>query len=111
MAELVERLMGLGPDPQITVHFFESAAAEWATGNITGAQANAMVVAMTGVPLSTAAQTEAQAIVSTVPTGSTAALQAARALKLLEINHVLLLAASRLAPYDTPAAVRTRLGI
>lgn len=108
---LIERLMGL-EQPKISVHLFQSLAAEWAQGSITGTQANAAIAAQSGgVPLDAAAIAEATALVATVPTGTTSALKADRALKLLDIDHVLLIAESRIPPYDTAAAVRTRLGI
>jgi len=107
---LIERLMGL-ESPRIPEHEFQSIASEWATGNITGAQAQAAITALTGVALDAAGITEAQALVNTVPTGSTATNKADRALRMFEIDHVLLIAHSRTPPYDTAAAVRTRLGI
>ena len=108
---LIERLMGLEA-PKVPVHLFQSVAAEWATGNMTGTQANACIAAASGgVPLDAAAIAEAQALVNTVPTGATATNKADRALRLLDIDHVLLIADSRHPPYDTAAAVRTRLGI
>ena len=107
---LIERLMGL-EEPKIPVHAFQALCAEWARGNITGAQAQAAIVAATGVALDAAAQAEAQALVNTVPGGSTADEKADRALRMQVIDQVLLVADRRIPPYDTAAAVRTRLGI
>ena len=113
---LYERLMGV-EDPRIPVHQFQAAAAEWARGSITGAQANTLIAA-TGAPLTGPEQTEAQALVNTVTsipiTGSATAQadgRARRALRMFEIDQVLMLAELRTAPYDTAAAVRTRLGV
>lgn len=107
---LIERLMGL-EEPKIPIHQFQSLCAEWARGNITGAQAQAAITALTGTPLDGAAQTEAAALVATVPTGVTTDNKADRALRLQIIDQVLLIADSRIPPYDTAAAVRARLGI
>lgn len=114
MAELVERLMGLNTDGRrkLPVHQFQAIAAEWGRGTMTGAQATA------ALELSAAEASEAQAIVNTVTsipiTGSATAVadgRARRALRMLEIDQVLLIAERQLPPLDTPAAVRTRLGI
>lgn len=108
---LIERLMGL-ETPKVPVHLFQSVMAEWARGNMTGAQANSCIAAASGgVPLDSAATAEAQALVNTVPVGTTTANKADRALRLQEIDQILLIADTRSAPYNTAAAVRTRLGI
>jgi hypothetical protein len=112
MASLYERLMGLHPTrPKIPVHQFQSLAAEWARGQITGVQANAAILQCSGVGLDATEQLEAQALVDTVPVGTTADLKADRALRVQVIDQVLLLADQGLPPYDTAAAVRTRLGV
>lgn len=114
MAELVERLMGVNTDGRrkVPIHQFQAAAAEWARGRMTAAQAIAMF------ELTAAEQTEAQALVATVTSiaiAGTAVQQAdaraRQALRMQEIDHVLLLAEAQVAPYDTPAKVRTRLGL
>ncbi|OGT03305.1 MAG: hypothetical protein A2143_08020 [Gallionellales bacterium RBG_16_57_15] len=108
---LIERLMGI-EEPKIQIHAFQSIMAEWARGNFTGAQAQAAIAFVShGVALDSAAATEAQALVATVPTGSTATNKADRALKLQEIDQVLLLVDAKCPPYDVAANVRTRLGI
>lgn len=111
---LYDRLLGIdGANPKIPVHQFQSIAAEWARGNMTGVQANAAIAdpKCSGAPLTAAEQTEAQTLVNTVPVGTTTALKADRALRLLEIEQVLNLVDLRLPPYDTVAAVKTRLGV
>jgi hypothetical protein len=114
MADLIERLMGLHTDGRrkLPIHQFQAAAAEWGRGEMTGVQARDMF------ELNVAEQAEAQAIVATVTsivvTGSAAAqadARARRALRMQEIDHVLLLAEAKVPPLNTPAAVRTRLGI
>ena len=111
MASLYERLMGIhATRPKIPVHQFQAISAEWARGQITGAQANTAIAAISAnVGLDATEQTEAQDLVTTVPTG--AGTEAARALRIQEIDQVLLLADMRIAPYDTAAAVRTRFGV
>ena len=75
---------------------------------ITGAQAQSGSTLISG-PLTPAEVADAQALVNPVPAGSTTALKADRALRLQEIDQVLLMAP--LPPHDTAAAVKTRLGI
>lgn len=112
MPELYERLGGVHATlPKIPVHAFQAAAAEWARGNITGVQANAIVTATSGQALGATGQQEAQDLVDTVIPGATALLKAERALRIQEIDQVLLLVDARVAPYNDPAAVRTRLGV
>jgi hypothetical protein len=106
------RLLGTDPvNPKIPIHQFQALAAEWARGRITGAQANAGITQVSGAPLTAAEQTEAQALVNTVPVGTTTAIQAARAQRMLEIDQVFLLVDSRIAPYDNEAAIKARLGV
>lgn len=108
---LIERLMGI--EPKIHVHQFQAILGEWARGAITGAQAQTACAynSKGGPVLDAAAIAEVQAIYNTVPQGTTSALKADRALRLVEIDHILLLADNLTPPYNTPAAVRTRLGI
>jgi hypothetical protein len=109
---LIERLMGLDLNrTKIPIHQFQSIAAEWARGQITGAQANTGITTVAGQGLDAAEQAEAQALVNTIPSGATTANKADRALRLSEIDQVLLLAEMRVPPYDTAAAVRARLGL
>lgn len=107
---LYERILRL-EEPRLPVHAFQSVAAEWARGRITGTEANAIIGALTGAPLDATAQQEAVALVNTVPTGSTTANKADRALRLNEIDQVLLLADAKAPGYDTVAALKTRLGV
>lgn len=107
---LYDRILRI-EEPRIPVHAFQAVAAEWARGQITGAQANNIIQVLTGAPLDATAQAEAMTLVGTVPTGSTTANKADRALRLHEIDQILLLADARAPGYDTVAALKTRLGV
>lgn len=92
---------------KIPVHQFCNLLGEFARGKITGAQANAAIVEMTGVALDAGEQTEATTLLATITGAATAKL--ARA---MEINDVLTLAENSLQQiYPTPAATKTRLGV
>lgn len=109
---LYDRLLGIdATNPKIPVHAFQALTAEWARGNMTGAQAQAGIAQVSGAALTAGEITEAQTLVNTVPLGSTTAIQAARALRLLEIDEVLLIVDSKIPPYTTSAAIKTRLGV
>lgn len=109
---LYDRLLGIdAANPKIPVHQFEAIAHEWATAGITAQQARDAIAACSGAPLTAAEETEATALINSVPVGSTTANQAARALALHRIACVLQMADSRLAPYTTSAAIKTRLGV
>ena len=114
---LIERLMGI-VEPRIPEHEFQAIAAEWARGQITGSQANAAIVACSArffgdpsAPLTADDITEAQALLATIPSGGTTENKVDRALRQVLIDQVLMMASIRLPPYDTAAAVRTRLGL
>lgn len=117
------RLLGNDPDnPKIPIHTFQACAAEWARGNITGAQANTAIGLAVSVddpkPLTASEQVEAQTLVSTITSiaiSGTAVQQAdaraRRALRMFEIDQVLMLVDSKLPPYNTEAAIKARLGV
>lgn len=106
------RLLGNDPNnPRIPIHGFQSIVAEWARGNITTQQAQDGIAHISGAPLTAAEQTEANTLRLTVPTGTTTANKADRALRLLEIDQVLLLVDHEVAPYNTETAIKTRLGV
>ena len=92
---LYDRLLRLA-EPPIPVHQFIAAAAEVAKGNMTNNQAK------TAFGLSTAEGNEALTLIARVQNGQ---------LTRTEIHDVLLLAETRIPPYDTVAAVKTRLGV
>jgi hypothetical protein len=84
---------------KIPIHQFQAAVAEYSRAKLTGVQANSIITAVSGEPLTPAEQTEVQTLVNTVisiaVTGSTAAQgdgRSQRAMRLFEIDQVLLLA-------------------
>src|SRR5262245_50888951 len=108
---LYDRLLGRddagNPVPnKIPIHAFQATIAQWGRGSITGVQAQAIVTAVSGAPLDAGEQTEAQTLVNTVPTGTTTANKADRALRLREVDEILLLADTLAPAYDTPAQVK-----
>jgi len=81
-------------------------------GKITSAQANTAQQAISGGPALNAAElTEVSTLIASVPTGTTTANQAARSLRLLEIEQILYLGDLLIAGYDTPTALKAKLGI
>jgi hypothetical protein len=106
------RLLGTDPvNPKIPVHTFQATVAQWAKGGMTLAQARTGLELVSGAPLTTAEEAEVQALVNTVPTGGTTAQQAARALRMAEIDQVLLLADAAVPPFNTEAGIKARLGV
>jgi anti-sigma factor ChrR (cupin superfamily) len=104
---LFNRLMGFTEsDAKIPIHGFSATLGEFARGRITGAQAQTIIVHMSGAPLTAEEVTEAQTLLATISGAVTAKLARAT-----EIDHVLLLSESRAPGYDTPALVKTRLGV
>jgi len=103
---LYERLIGGGEVAKMPVHQFVATLGEFGRGTITGAQAQAILVSVSGTPLSAEDITEAQALLATVTGTATAKLARASL-----IDHVLLLAEAGAPGYDTPALVKTRLGV
>lgn len=99
---LVERLMHLDPDParQMAVHTFFAAVNEVGQGFLTSAQVQTYY-AMTAEDL-----VDWNAVAALMPGAA-----AAKALFIERIHGVFILAEVRAPGYDTPAAVRTKLGI
>lgn len=112
---LVERLLGVASgegETKIPIHQFQALVGEWARGNVTTQQAQAAVASMSrGNQLDAASVAELQALIATVPTGSTNTDKINRLLRLMEIDQILLLADRGVPPYNDPAFLRTRLGI
>lgn len=109
---LYERLLGIDlVNPKIPIHAFQAIAAQWAKGGMTIAQARAGITLISGAALTAAEEVEAQTLVNSVPTGTTTANQAARALRMAEIDQVLLLADAGVPPFDTAAGIKARLGV
>ncbi len=102
----VERLMHLDPEPDrdLSVHSFFAAAVEINAGNMTRAQLKS------GLNMTPADEVDFDAIADTV-TGS----QAARLMALERIHAVFILAedskSDPIPGYDTPANIRSKLGI
>lgn len=103
---LYARLIGTVETGKIPVHVFQATLAEFARTRITGAQAQAIISASSGEPLTAAEVTEAQTLLATITGSVTAKLARAT-----EVDHVLLLAEARAPGYDTPALIATRLGV
>lgn len=109
---LYERLLGIDEaNPKIPIHSFQAITAQWAKGGMTVAQARAGIDLVSGAVLTAAEEAEVQTLVNSVPTGSTTANQAARALRMAEIDQVLLLADAKVPPFDTVAGIKARLGV
>lgn len=103
---LYERLMGLDPvGPKLPVHQFQATLAEFGRGRLTGPQAQAVIDTFSD-PLTPAEVTEAQTLLATITGSATAKLA-----RCVEIDQVLMLSEVHAPGYDTPAAVRTRLGV
>lgn len=96
---LYERVLGLEL-PKISEHWVLALLAEFGRGQITKAQIDA------ALNLSPAEQAELQTLASTF-TGAVSA----KLLRALEVQDVLMLGKSKIAPYTTVAAVKTRLGV
>lgn len=101
---LVERLMGL-ESPKIPVHDFFAAAQEIVSGRLTAAQVK------TALSLDTAASTEFDTLAATAPTGTSATALANKALWVHSMHAVFILAEAGYSGYNTPANVRSKLGI
>lgn len=103
---LVERLMHLETgERNIAVHQFFAAVNEVIAGALTGAQvANYL-------EFSVEDQVDWDALAAQFPTGTTSTALANKALMVERIHGVFILAEGRVPGYDTPANVRTKLGI
>ena len=104
-AALVERLMGMPGFSRISVHTFYALNNE----RIAGRQTRQNVIdalELTGDDI-----TEYDALAALAPTGTTALAEAQKAHFLGQVHSVFLLAEVRIEGYDTPAAVRAKLGL
>jgi hypothetical protein len=114
---LVERLMGLASDGvspapdddptqgKIPVHAFFAAQSEIINGRMTVAGVKNYL------NMDAAAQTEYDSLIATAPAGTTALALAQKALFIESIHAVFMLAEIGAPGYDTPANVRSKLGI
>jgi len=101
---LIERLMDL-EQPRIPVHDFFAANNQRIEGLVTRAEVIAMFA------LDAPAITEYDALAALAPTGTTALATAQKAMFIEKVHAACLLAEGRYAGYDTPALLRTKLGI
>lgn len=104
-AGLVERLMGVGGFDKIAVHQFFAINNE----RVQGRQTRQNVIDALGLVGDDI--TEYDALAALAPSGSTALAEAQKSLFLGSIHSILILAETRTPGYDTPAAVRTKLGL
>lgn len=104
-AALVERIMGMPGFVKISVHTFYAINNE----RIAGRQTRQNVIDTLG--LAGADITEYDALAALAPTGTTALAEAQKAHFLGQVHSVFLLAEVRAPGYDTPAAVRSKLGL
>lgn len=117
MGELYERILGMHPTkPKIGVHALEAIIAEQRRGALTVAQADGILATEYGGGLGAgvgdeAGRQEVVDLLATIPTGTTTTNRLDRLERILQIEQVFLLADLRLAPYDTAAALRTRMGV
>ena len=101
---LVERLMGL-EEPKIPVHDFFAAGHELVMGRLSAAQIKS------NLNMDAAAQAEFDALIALAPSGSTALATAQKAQYVESIHSVFILAEGGYPGYNTPAAVRGKLGL
>lgn len=113
---LVERLMGLNangsaspngnPDrPKIPVHDFFAAGHELVMGRLTVAQIK------TALSMDQSEQNEFDSLAALAPTGTSALATAQKAQFVESVHSVFILAEGGYAGYDTPAGVRSKLGL
>jgi hypothetical protein len=101
---LIERLMDL-EEPKIPVHTFFAACSEIVAGRATVQNVK------TFFEMNTATAAEFDALIATGPTGTTALAMANKALFINSIHAIFILAEADVPSYDTPAGVRSKLGI
>jgi hypothetical protein len=107
---LVERLMGLADDgvtpvPNIHVHAFFAANHQRIAESLTRQQVIDMFA------LDADEVIEYDALAALAPTGTNALATAQKAMFIESVHAVFLLAEERLVGYETPALVRTKLGL
>lgn len=109
---LIERLMGLADDGmtpdgarKIATHYFFAANHQ----RIDGAMTRQQVI--DAFAMFAADITEYDLLAALAPTGTTALATAQKAMFLEKIHSVFMLAEGRFAGYDTPALVRSKLGL
>jgi hypothetical protein len=130
MGELYERLLDQHPTKaKIYTDGLQACMRHFRAGRMTIDQIDAYFASQMGQPLGTAAtgseagRTEAQDLLATIPQvtqapGGTQAQQTTRLnqqmaqiIKLADIESILVMADTQTAPFNTPAALRTALGV
>ena len=118
MGELYERILGVHPTkPKISTDGMQACMALIFTNHMTVAQADALFAEHYGGPLGTATtggeagRQEATDLRATIPTGATTANQLARIQRMDLIERIFVIADLRQAPFDTPAGIRSALGV
>lgn len=101
---LVERLMFL-EEPRIPTHTFFAANHERIEGRLTRQE----VIDLFAMDAATIV--EYDLLAATAPTGTNALQTALKAIFIEKIHAIFILAGARATGYDTPAAVRVKLGI
>lgn len=106
---LYDRIIGTSEGvAKIPVHGFEATIGEFADGTLSGAQAQAAIVALSGAPLDAGEVAEVQALIATV---NAEVGVDAKQRRVAKINRVLLLGEARAPGYATPAEVAAKLGV
>lgn len=107
---LYDRIIGTSEGvAKIPVHGFEATIGEFADGTLSGAQAQAAIVALSGAPLDAGEVAEVQALIATV--NAEVGVDGGDQRRVAKINRVLLLGEARAPGYATPAEVAAKLGV
>jgi hypothetical protein len=118
MGELYERILEVHPTKdKISTDALQACMRNIRRGIMTVDQADTLFEVHYGGALGTAqtgdeaGRREANDLLATIPTGSTTAQRFDRIEALANIEAVLVVADLKQAPFDTPAAIRTALGV
>lgn len=110
MGEFYERLQP-GSVNRIPIHYAESIMGAWGRAEITGAQAQAMITAVSGTPLGATGVTEVNDLKATIPAGATTQNQLDRLARVARISQTFMNIETQQPPYNDLAFVRTLLGV
>jgi hypothetical protein len=118
MGELYERLLDQHPTKaKISTDQLQACMRHFRSGAMTVAQIDALFLDQYGSTLGQAAtgddagRVEIQDLLATIPTGTTTTARLDRIERLAMIEAVLVIADTRTAPFNTPAALRTAFGV
>lgn len=118
MGELYERLLDQHPTKaKMSTDGLQACIRHFRSGSMTIEQIDALFADHYGGPLgiaqtgNEAGRREAQDLLATIPTGTTTVLRLDRIERLATLEAVLVVADLRQPPFDTPAALRTALGV